>query len=167
MLEDQLEKNTSATIALLEAIHNLTTAMINQGTPVSKPPRKRKTKAEMEAEKAAEIENATEVEGTRIKPATNLGLGLDDVKVAPDLKMNTEILVEKDKPTTTFDQMNAAAKQLVECSTDQEGLIRARKIIADAGFKQMKDVPEDKYSDFCKAFKKEAANWNKKVNTQL
>ncbi len=143
MLEEVIKQNTEAVIALTAAILQNG----NGSAAPEKPIRTRRTKAEIKAEKEAK-----ENQGTKLPPGPDLGL---------DTTTPTE-------PEITIETLRANGKRLVEASSDQKGLEKARELIKSYGVTTIDEVKPKDYSKLNAQFIKEAENWGKsEPNTQL
>jgi hypothetical protein len=128
-LEEAIRKNTEAILALTAKF-----GVVDEDEVV-KQKRKRRTKAEIAADK--------EAVNTHFKEARKKDIPLP--------------------PPVTLDMLRAEASAVVELDNTeaQKGLVIAQKIITKAGYKKISDIPEDKRNEIVSEFREAVKSWKK------
>jgi len=163
-----VNKNTNAVDDLMVVVMSLgsietsSAPITPNDTPVEiKPKRKRRTKAEIEADKVAKegLENVANDKAPSlvddIPPAENVLSILDE-----PIEVKEPVLVGK---IPTVEQVRAEASAVVdldEGSKEKKGLAIALSLIASMGCKRISDIPEAGRQKFINACREEVRKWN-------
>lgn len=140
-------------VELIAAVEKLTETIINKPSAVTgeKPKRTRRTKAEIEAEKA----------GANLDISTSREIDIEPpAPPAAPVVNHTDILDPARTTATpavvpTIEQVRAEAGAVVDLDSSQEqkGLAKAQEIIKGMGFATIADVPADRRQELINKFR--------------
>jgi hypothetical protein len=122
--------------------------------------RKRRTKAQIEADEAAN--KALDPQSQKAVEEANAGIDLfDPMKKEAVEKVDDFLSTASKEPEKqiNMDQLRLAAKELVDCDGSGPGLAKAKEVLTAFDISQLSETPENKMNEVFRAFKEATLQW--------